>query len=76
MWSGFQTIFAAMGPLFLKTIAQGAATHVYVAAHPDPAAVSGEYFADCTIARPSARARDPGLARRLWEESERIVGRL
>ncbi len=76
MWSGLQTIFAAMGPLFLKTIAQGAATHVYVAAHPDTAAVSGEYFADCNIARPSARARDPELARRLWEESERIVRRL
>ena len=76
MWSGSQVIFAALGPIFLKSIAQGSATHVYAAAHPDTAAVSGAYFADCAIARPSAMARDAELARRLWEESERIVKRL
>jgi WW domain-containing oxidoreductase len=66
--------FAA--PLVLKTIAQGAATQCYLAANPAVAGVTGEYFADCNPAQPTAIARDPALAARLWEESERIVARL
>jgi len=38
--------------------------------------VSGEYFADCNIAKSSALSRDGALAARLWEESERIVAKL
>ena len=57
----------------LKTAAEGAATQCYVATHPSVADISGEYFEDCNLARPSERARDSALAARLWEESERIV---
>ena len=32
------------------------------------------YYADCAPRRPSLPARDPRLARRLWEESERLLG--
>jgi NAD(P)-dependent dehydrogenase (short-subunit alcohol dehydrogenase family) len=63
-------------PFALKSIEQGAATQCYVATRPELDATSGEYFADCNIAQPSAAARDSGLAGRLWEESERIVQRL
>jgi NAD(P)-dependent dehydrogenase (short-subunit alcohol dehydrogenase family) len=67
---------AAAEPLALKSIEQGAATQCYVATRPELDGVSGEYFSDCNLAQPSALARDPALAARLWEESERIVERL
>lgn len=67
---------AVAKPLFLKTEAQGAATQCYVAVHPSVAGVSGEYFADCNVAKPRADARDPEKARRLWEVSESIVAGL
>jgi len=63
----------ASAPLFLKSIPQGAATEVFVATHQSVAGVSGQYFADCNVARPSASANDAGLAERLWNVSERIV---
>jgi len=68
--------WAALGPLVLKTAPQGAATGVYVVAHPDAAKTSGEYWSNCNVARPRADANDPALAARLWAESERIVAGL
>ena len=65
--------FSIAAPLVLKNIPEGAATQCYVATRPELAGVSGEYFADCNIAKPSALGRDAALATRLWEESERIV---
>ncbi len=62
--------------LAMKSIPQGAATQCYVATHPSLADVSGEYFADCNIAKPSRQARDAALAERLWEVTEEIVARL
>lgn len=66
---------AVASPLALKSIPQGAATQVYVATHPDMK-VSGEYFSDCNVAPCSAVSRDPALATRLWEVSEKIVAEL
>jgi WW domain-containing oxidoreductase len=63
-------------PLFLKTIPQGAATQSFVATHPSLEKISGEYFVDCNIGKSSALSRDPVLAARLWDESERIVEQL
>jgi WW domain-containing oxidoreductase len=68
--------FAVARPLFLKTIPQGAATQCYVAAHPQLAGVSGEYFEDCNVATPSQQARDDRLADQLWTATEEIVSRL
>ena len=68
--------WGAAGPLFLKSIPQGAATQCYVAVHPGAASAHGEYFADCNVAVPRADASDPALARQLWEESERLAERL
>jgi NAD(P)-dependent dehydrogenase (short-subunit alcohol dehydrogenase family) len=58
--------------LTLKNVAEGAATQCYVAVHPD-ATQSGAYFADSNVKVPSKPGRDPELARRLWDESERII---
>jgi len=62
--------------VFLKNTAEGAATTVYVATNPTLAGVSGEYFADCNLARPTRIARDPDLAERLWTFSEELSAKL
>src|SRR3984957_13524335 len=67
---------AVFSPLFLKTVAQGAATQVYVATHPGLANVSGEYFADCNVATPRADVLSAAAAKQLWEVSEQIVAGL
>jgi NAD(P)-dependent dehydrogenase (short-subunit alcohol dehydrogenase family) len=67
---------AVFSPLVLKTVAQGAATQVYVATNPALATVSGEYFADCNLATPRADALSTTTAERLWEVSEQIVAAL
>jgi len=67
---------AAVGPIFLKSVGQGAATQCYVAVHPDNAAVTGQYFADVNIAKPRSDADDAAMARRLWDVSEQIVAKL
>jgi WW domain-containing oxidoreductase len=59
-------------PLFLKTPEQGAATQCYVAVHPSAAGITGEYFVDCNVARPSTISHDRELAARLWRRSEEI----
>jgi NAD(P)-dependent dehydrogenase (short-subunit alcohol dehydrogenase family) len=69
--------FALAGPLFTKSVPQGgAATEVYAAVHPKMAGVSGEYLADCNVAKARADADDAAMAKRLWEESEKIVAEL
>jgi NAD(P)-dependent dehydrogenase (short-subunit alcohol dehydrogenase family) len=60
---------------FDKSIPQGAATQCYVAAHPIPAAISGEYFVDCNPARASDLMYDEALAAKLWTVSEELVRR-
>jgi NAD(P)-dependent dehydrogenase (short-subunit alcohol dehydrogenase family) len=67
---------AVFSPLFLKSVAQGAATQVYVATNPGLANVSGEYFADCNVATPRADALSAATAKQLWEVSEQIVAAL
>jgi WW domain-containing oxidoreductase len=60
----------------MKNVHEGAATQCYVAAHPSLASVSGEYFADCNVAKASRHGRDAALAERLWTVTEEIVARL
>jgi NAD(P)-dependent dehydrogenase (short-subunit alcohol dehydrogenase family) len=60
-------------PLVYKSISQGAATSCYVAVNPANRGVSGQYFADCNVAKPSSDANDRSLSMRLWEVSEGIA---
>ncbi len=69
-------IWNAVSPLVLKSIPQGAATEVFVATHPSVATVSGEYFSDSNVARPTRKAEDAELAMKLWETTEKIVAGL
>ncbi|KAL8102913.1 short-chain dehydrogenase TIC 32, chloroplastic-like [Apium graveolens] len=53
----------------LKNIEQGASTSCYLALNPKVAGVSGEYFRDNNRVAPSKLARDPVLAKKLWDYS-------
>lgn len=59
--------------LFMKSPAQGAATQALLAASPQVAGITGEYWSDCQIAQGNPLLADKDLSRRLWETSERIV---
>ena len=75
--TGFASMIeAVVNPLFLKSIAQGAATQVYVATSADLTSVSGQFFANCNIATPRKDAENQDTAQRLWEVSDEIIKRL
>jgi retinol dehydrogenase 12 len=59
---------------FGTTPERGAEPLVYLAASPEVAGVTGRYFDRCTEQRASAAAYDDTVARRLWDESVRLVG--
>lgn len=60
---------------FMRSVGQGAQTSVYLATSPEVAGISGAYFDQHqNQRRPSSRARDEGLAKKLWEMSEEAVG--
>lgn len=65
--------YALLNRLVVKTVAQGAATQVYVATHPSLAGVSGSYFADCNIAASRSDADSREIAQKLWEYSEKVI---
>lgn len=54
--------------------AAGAVTPVYLASSPEVAGVTGGYFVRSRLAEPSALARDPEAAARLWALSEQLAG--
>jgi NAD(P)-dependent dehydrogenase (short-subunit alcohol dehydrogenase family) len=56
-----------------RSVAQGAATSCYLAAHPLMSGVSGQYFEDCNPVEPSPLMRDAELAARLWTVSEELT---
>jgi NAD(P)-dependent dehydrogenase (short-subunit alcohol dehydrogenase family) len=68
-----RVVTSLLSPFFLSP-ERGARTSVHVATAPELADVSGRYFAKCREARTTAAARDPALARRLWDESARLTG--
>lgn len=48
-------------------------TSVYLAVSPEVAGVSGRYFTNCRVKKPSKLSQDPDLAETLWIESEKLV---
>jgi NAD(P)-dependent dehydrogenase (short-subunit alcohol dehydrogenase family) len=63
-----------MGKPFAKNPRQGARTSVYLATSPDVKNISGEYFNNRKITRPSMEARNMDHAKTLWEISEELTG--
>ncbi|XP_074003798.1 retinol dehydrogenase 12-like [Numenius arquata] len=69
-----RTLFILIRP-FIKSAEQGAVSTIYCAVSEEVSGITGKYFnSDCGLALPSMAARDAGLARKLWEESERLTG--
>jgi WW domain-containing oxidoreductase len=63
----------SLGIPFMKSTSQGAATQALLAASPQVAGITGEYWSDCQIADGNPLLSDSNLARRLWEASAQIV---
>jgi WW domain-containing oxidoreductase len=59
--------------LFTRSAAQGAATVVLLAASPQVAGISGEFWTNGQIAESGSLLDDEMLARRLWEASEKMI---
>ena len=68
----FKSLVRMAAPL-LTTPEKGAETLVYLATSPEVAGVTGKYFTKSRQERPSPTSRDPELAAKLWEASERLV---
>jgi WW domain-containing oxidoreductase len=68
------TAVLAIARHFMKTVPQGAATQTLLAANPLVDGISGEYWADCQIAKGSPFLNDSVMAERLWTTAEKIVG--
>jgi NAD(P)-dependent dehydrogenase (short-subunit alcohol dehydrogenase family) len=58
---------------FMLSPEKGAETPVFLATVPDPQIFHGGYVIRKVLTRPDPAALDSGLARRLWEESARLV---
>ncbi len=59
---------------FMISPERGAETSVFLATVPDPAPFAGGYVVRKVLSRPDPVALDADLARRLWDESGRLVG--
>jgi NAD(P)-dependent dehydrogenase (short-subunit alcohol dehydrogenase family) len=70
-----RTAFDLLGPLFAKSVEQGAATQCYVATSPALAGVSGAYFEDCNPVRVEGpnHMTDTAMAARLWGVAEAML---
>ncbi|KAG2318546.1 hypothetical protein Bca52824_011759 [Brassica carinata] len=77
LWRYFNSYLAgavsAVAKYFIKTVPQGAATTCYLALNPQVAGVTGDYFTDCNIAKPSSLARDSELAKKVWDFSTKLT---
>jgi NAD(P)-dependent dehydrogenase (short-subunit alcohol dehydrogenase family) len=71
---GSRLVFGTGALLGLNTPEKGARTHVWSASSPEIEGVTGQYFAYCRRAEPSALAQDETIGRRLWEWSEQVTG--
>jgi NAD(P)-dependent dehydrogenase (short-subunit alcohol dehydrogenase family) len=66
-------VLAAIGPLFLKSVGEGAATEVFAAVSAKALPLAGSYLSDSNVEKTRADAENPALGTRLWAESEKIV---
>nr|CAD7587564.1 unnamed protein product [Timema genevievae] len=71
--SGLRQVLLFFLRMVLKDAVEGAQTTLYLAVSEQMEGVTGKYFAECKEVTPSAKARDEGFARKLWEKSEEIV---
>jgi len=74
VWRSVPWPFGWLLKLALISPEKGARTTLHCATSPGAAAETGLYYDECRLKTPSRVARDPELARTLWERSEQWVG--
>ena len=52
---------------------QGAATTCYVALNPEVKGISGKYFSNSNLAKPSKQTQDVVLAQKLWDYTMDLI---
>ncbi len=72
----FSRVLGGLGPLFLKSVGEGAATEVFAAVSAKALPLAGSYLSDSNVETPRADAENAALATRLWAKSEEIVQEL
>ena len=72
--TGWLKSVMALGKRFMITPTQGADTLIWLATSPDVAGRTGGYWSRRQLITPSAAARDPEAALRLWRASADIAG--
>jgi NAD(P)-dependent dehydrogenase (short-subunit alcohol dehydrogenase family) len=72
--NGIWKLLTTLGGPFFRSPERGARSLVWLATSDEGSRLTGEYVEDETVARPSAAASDPDLARALWERSAALVG--
>lgn len=70
----FFKVLAVPFLILLKTPKQGAQTSIFAAVDESMEGVSGAYLSDCAIVEPNKVAKDAGVAKKLWDLSDRICG--
>jgi len=71
---GANLLNRAFAALFYKTPEEGAQTSIYCSVDEKLANQTGLYYSDCKEKAPTAKARDPETAKKLWEVSAHLVG--
>jgi NAD(P)-dependent dehydrogenase (short-subunit alcohol dehydrogenase family) len=72
--NGIWRVLTTIGSPFFRSPERGARSLVWLATAEEGGRMTGEYVQDERVARPSAAAQDPDLARWLWERSAELVG--
>jgi NAD(P)-dependent dehydrogenase (short-subunit alcohol dehydrogenase family) len=67
-------VMTRLVPLFAKSVVEGAATSVYLAASPEVEGISGGYFTNCRAVKSAPQSYDRAAAERLWAISEELTG--
>jgi NAD(P)-dependent dehydrogenase (short-subunit alcohol dehydrogenase family) len=69
-----RTVLKVAKPIGAISPEEGAKTIIYLVSSPEVAEITGEYFYECKITRPTAEAQNDADAKRLWEISASIAG--
>jgi len=69
-----RTVLKVAKPIGAISPEEGAKTIIFLVSSPDVAEITGEYFYECKITRPTAEAQNDADAKRLWEISASIAG--
>ncbi len=68
-----RVIMGVISP-FARSSAKGAETGIYLCTSPEVEDQSGRYYFNNKLYKPASHARIAGVAEKLWETSESLIG--